>query len=729
MKISAHWLRKFVDPKVDDHQLAADLTLAGIAIEGATGEGQTTVFEAEITTNRPDAMNHYGIAREIAAIYSGNERSESGKETSGLGEEASASGKETSAKENRVALKAVTPRLPEAKGALDFSVEIAEPALCARFTARGLRNVRVKQSPEPVRNRFALLGQKSINNAADATNYTLLELGHPTHAYDMDKLAGRKLIVRLARAGETLKTLDGVERKLHVEDLVIADAEKPVGLAGVMGGWDSMITTDTTNVLVEAAWFDPATVRKTARRHGMHTEASHRFERGADFGATTLACARVAELIHVSGGGELVGGEIDSIARKIGHPPVTLRQSEVTRILGKRIDAGEIERILGRLGFKVAAQEAGGASAQTGGQCAWKVNIPTWRLDVEREIDVIEEIARIHGYNNFENTLPPFSGGLVELPEAAARTALRRRLLALGYNEALSLTFVAKEESKRFSDAEAVGIANPLSEEAAAMRTTLVPGMLDMVQRNLNRGTDEVRLFDMAHIYQMNIGAAEESPSLVMAATFDAMRATSPLNAGFAPRHAKKEQEASTLLAFKGDVESALALFTHEAPTFATDGLPEYLHPARGARVLLGGQEVARFGELSPEVKAERKLKQPVYVAEIDAEKLFARGMRGVRYEKLSRFPAVDRDFSFTFPDEVVFERIRAAVGAVRIAELRSVHPVEIFRGGSVAQGNYSLLLRVTFQSDDHTLREEEITRWSEQVVSALTQARGVQRA
>ena len=338
MKLSPQWLREFVDPKVDNLRLAQDLTSVGIAVEGITGEGENTVFEMEIGTNRPDAMNHYGVAREASAIYN-------------------------------LALPSLASKLPATEGNENFVVEIKDRDGCARYTARVIRDVNIKPSPADVANRLTLIDQRPINNAADATNYTLWEMGHPTHVFDLDLLEGGKIMVRRAFSGETLKTLDGVERKLTPEDLVIADAVKPVALAGVMGGFDTMITDKTRNILIEAAWFDPSTVRRTARRHGLHTDASHRFERGADFAATTLACDRVAALILESAGGKLSGSAIDTVARKLDLAPVALHLSEVHRILGGKLETNEIFRILQRLGFELMPER--------GGDPDFTVHIPT----------------------------------------------------------------------------------------------------------------------------------------------------------------------------------------------------------------------------------------------------------------------------------------------------------------------------------------------------------------
>ena len=284
-----------------------------------------TIFEMDITTNRPDAMNHYGVARECSAIYD-------------------------------LPLKPIEPHLPfsvpRTRRPASFPIEIQDEQGCARFTARIIRNVTIKPSPEKITRRLRLLDQRPINNAVDATNYTLWEMGKPTHVFDLDLLEGGKIVVRRARDGEVLKTLDGVERKLTSEDLVVADAKKPVGLAGTMGGFDTMITEKTRNILIESAWWDPVTVRKMSRRHGLHTDASHRFERGADYESTVLSCDRVAELILQSGGGEL-GGLVDVIARKLDLAPIALHLSEVQRILGEKLETNEILRILRRLGFEL----------------------------------------------------------------------------------------------------------------------------------------------------------------------------------------------------------------------------------------------------------------------------------------------------------------------------------------------------------------------------------------
>jgi phenylalanyl-tRNA synthetase beta chain len=680
MKLLPSWIRDFVDLKVDNATLAHDLTSIGMAVEGISGEGDSTVFEMEIGTNRPDAMNHYGVAREASAFYD-------------------------------VPLKPITPKLPAHSGLAGMTITVEDGRYCPRFTARVIRDVSIKPSPSKIAQRLTLLDQRPINNAVDATNYVLWEIGKPTHVFDLDLLEGGMIIVRFARAGETLRTLDGMERKLTTEDLVVCDAKKPVGLAGVMGGFDTMITEKTRNILIESAWWDPATIRKASKRHGLHTDASHRFERGADFESTIVSTDRVAELVLNSGGGTLTGGLLDVVVGNRDQAPIVLNLSEVHRILGKSLDAQEVLRILSRLGFEAISGRHEGEE--------FEVTVPSWRLDVEREIDIIEEIARLHGYDRFPNTLPAFAGAVLDLPDARKDEKLRSALLGLGYDEALSLTFISENDAQRFSAAPALALANPLSEEASVMRTTLVPSMLNMLAFNLNRGSENVRLFEAAHAYERVGEQAEEPKRLCLGATGKAL----PQNV-----HRPEESRALTFFDLKGDVENLLSDFAAEQVHFDRE-TPGYYHPARSARAVMDGTVVAQFGQLHPDVAAARKLRQEVFVAELFVDRLYEHDLLEPLYQALPRYPAVERDFSFTFPDSVTFEQIQQAVERLRLAELRSFAPVEIFRGGNLPPGKYSILLRAKVQSSERTLRDDDVARLSEQIVKALQGLGGVLRS
>ena len=708
MRLSAQWIRDFVDLNVDDRRLAQDLTDVGLGVEGISGDGADTVFEMEIGTNRPDAMNHYGVAREAAAIYDLPL-----KMLSGLTDK------------SPLLAKDARNGAPSASHDTPFPITVEEPELCPRFSARVIRGSRIRPSPEKISHRLQLLDQRPISNAVDATNYVLWEIGKPTHVFDADLLEGKQIIVRKAHDGEVLKTLDGVERKLTTEDLVVCDAKRPVGLAGVMGGYDTMITEKTRNIVIESAWWDPGIVRKMSRRHGIHTDASHRFERGADFESTVLSCDLVARMILESGGGELIGEVVDLVSRRMDQAPVLLRVLEVQRILGGNLDAGQIFRILKRLGFTLIPE--GQSDAQ------FRVHIPSWRLDVEREIDVIEEIARLHGYDKFENTLPAYSGAVVELPHAKMTATVRQRALALGYNEALSLTFISHEDAERFASAatdaasgKVLELENPLSEEASVMRTSLVPGMVDMLTWNLNRDVADARLFEIGSVYEMAGGERIEPRRACLGATAASVRSSLPAEGALDVSKGEHAAAAEAFREFKGDIETLLASFAGD-PCYDRKA-SEYFHPGRSARALLNGAVVAQFGQVHPEVAFARKLRQDVFLAEFDLDELYEIGLRTVRFAPLGKYPAVERDFSFVFADDVTFAQMRTVVESAGVAELQEFRPVEIFRGDSIGAGKYSVLLRAKFQSNQRTLREDEVTQWSAKIVAALTSLGGVQR-
>ncbi len=699
MKILTKWLRAYLPGfSVNDAQLAEDLTLRGIAVEGIydLGDGNGSLFEMDITTNRVDAMNHYGVAREAAAIYG-------------------------------LKLPELSCELPKAKkAAKEFSVRIEAEDACGRFTARVLRDVTIGESQDwfagaEVATYFRLLEQKQISNAVDATNFAWLGMGQPTHVFDLDKIEGG-IVVRRARKGERLKTLDGVERVLEAEDLVVADHVKALGLAGVMGGWETMITPATKNVLVEAAWFDPMAVRRTARRHGLHTDASHRFERGADFNAAPVASALVSRILLANGGwieGELVDARVSAIeARTARRKPVELALSEVRRILGATVDeegiaAATVEDVLTALGCELMSQRVSAAARV---DAAWQVTLPSWRLDLEREIDLIEEVARVYGYNRFRNTLPAFGEGVRALPWAEKESAVRRTMLAAGFHEAIASSFCSAAEAALTAPQPglSVPLGNPLSEEAGVLRPSLVPGMLAMIAGNLHRDVSDVRLFEMGTVFSGTTEKVEERPSLA----FGAVGSLPEQGALHAARAIEFHDG-------KGVVEQVLGRFQARSAYFdrfeAEAGLtPEWLHPYRAARVTVDGVTMGWFGQLHPREAARRKLKEPVLVGELYLDRLYELPLRQPAAREISRFQPVHRDFSFVLNESVAWEKIDRAVAELRIPELVEWRARELFRDAKLGAGEYSLLLGATFQAVDRTLREEELQGFQARVVEAV---------
>ena len=557
-------------------------------------------------------------------------------------------------------------------------------------------------------------------------------MGHPTHAFDLDKIEGG-IVVRLARKGEKLKLLDGTDRILEADDLVVADEKKALGLAGVMGGYDSMITPETKNILVEAAWFDPSSVRRSSRRHGLHTDASHRFERGADINAAPTANALVAQLILFAGG-HAEGGLIDVIipevaAKTSSRPPINLSVQQVQRHLGTTLEdtprgsaltATLIHQYLTALGCELIPTSSDAFSTQ----------LPSWRLDLEREIDLIEEVARVYGYNRFANTLPT-PGIVIAHPTAAKEAAVLARLLALGFSESISSTFASQPDSDLFGTAGqgTVPMENPLSEEASLLRPTLIPGMVGMLAHNLNRDVKEVRLFEQGHIFTGTIpadgnyiGEVHESPQLSLGLTTATPQPTAPLHvASDAP-----------FFELKGAIESVLSLFTlpggPAALVFSSEATA-WLQPGRGATVLLNNQPIAYFGEFASTQREARKFRQPIYLAQLDLAALYALPLKRVTAHDLSRFQAVERDFSFIFPDSIQWHTVASTIEALAIPELQSLKPIEVWRDQKKYPGVYSLLVRTVFQSHDRTLNEEELTAWQSAIINTLTGLGGTIRA
>ena len=674
MRALISWLRDYVDIPESPEELAERLTLAGMAVDGIEREGDEAVLELDITSNRPDAMNHIGIAREIAAIF-------------------------------RRPLRIPKIEIPEDNRAASTAaaIEIDDPGGCRRYVGRVLLGVEVRPSPDWLRRRLELCGIRSINNIADLTNYVLLECGHPTHAFDLDLLREHRIVVRRARPGEELRTLDGVERKLAPEDLVIADGVRPVALAGVMGGLETEISDQTRNVLIEAAWFQPAAVRRSARRFGMHTEASHRFERGADVECAGWAADRIAALLGRLSPGVALAGRIDAYPGLSAPVRLTLRRARLEQVVGVEIPAAEVETALRALGFDVARAGQG-----------WETTVPSWRLDVEREIDLIEEVARIWGYDRIPPTLPligaPPPPGSYEAEDAAVREMLQ----VFGYDEMIGYSFLSAEEAEMFSSTPAVPLRNPFSELAAVMRTSSAPTMLTALAYNLNRNEYDVRLFERGRLYQGSAGRYSEPAILTLGAT------------GVA-RPAGLDEAARPMGFFdlKSDVEAVLQRFDLAQLSFDDRDTPDYYAPGRAARAVSERGVLAYLGEVDPAVCEQRKIRQPVFLAELFLDTLYPASLRRPQYRELPRVPAVERDFSLLVPEGIPFGEIRTAIGPLE--HLVSLEPIEIFRGKQAAEGFYSLLLRATWQRNEASFTSAEIHGYAEKLVGELARKLSIQ--
>lgn len=689
MKVLYNWLKEFADFTAPATELRSSLPMAGISVDSIEETPAGPVLDAEITINRPDLLGHLGIAREIATLY-------------------------------RLALKRARPKFKESAELVSKAarVEIECPDLCGRYTARIIRGVKIQPSPDWLRQRLEALGQSSINNVVDVTNYVMLELGQPLHAFDYDRLAEHRIIVRRARPGETMRTLDGIERKLTKDMCLICDARSPVAMGGVMGGAESEISFSTKNLLLESAWFDPISIRRTSKALALRTEASMRFERGVDIELADLASRRAAELIQQLAGGEVLAGVVDVYPQPAPPQKIELSRKELLRIMGADVPDRAIEEILSALGFAPQRIDANRGSAESLA-ARWECTLPSWRGDVTREIDIIEELARHYGYDKFPPRLPPAKQPAARLPYAAEEDRLRERLVALGYQEIVAIPLVDPERDAAFrpEKATAANIANPLSEDASVMRTSGIASMAGALEWNLNHGQRNARLFEFGKAYQLHAGKPVETRILTLGAT------------GLAREQSIHEPAREfSFDDLKGDLDQIIAL---AGGAHWKLGGPAWLGAGRAAEISVtgnGSTGVGVAGQLASSLAQRFKLRQEIYLAELRLEPLMqaiARAHSSLRYQPLPRFPAVERDFSLVLADGTTFAQVEETIRSVNVPALRSIEAIDLFRGGQVPAGRYSLLVRVTFQSAEATFTEAQLTDFSARIVSALAQKIG----
>jgi phenylalanyl-tRNA synthetase beta chain len=691
MKVVYNWLKEFVDAKASAAELGTRLSLCGVAIDSVEERAAGPVLDAEITSNRPDCLGHYGIAREVATIY-------------------------------RLQLKPVQPKLKEtAEKAADAArVDIEAPELCGRFTARVMRGVKVQPSPDWLRQRLEAIGQNSINNVVDITNYVMFELGHALHAYDLDKLNDRRIVVRKSKAGEKIRTLDGAERTLAKDMCVIADGTRAIGIGGVMGGAETEISFSTRNILIECAWFDPIAVRRTSKALGLRTEASYRFERGANPETAELASRRTAELIQQVAGGEILSGVIDVYPRPEPPRKIKFTRKELLRVMGADIPDRDIEDILSALGFRPVRVD-GNRGASGALVAEWECQQPSWRRDVTRGIDLVEEVARHYGYEKFPPRLPPAKQPGHALPHAEAMERIIERLVALGYHEIVAIPIVDSRLDALFrpEGVTPAVIGNPLAEDASTMRSNGIVGMASALEWNLNHGQRNLRLFEIGRTYELHNGEPKETPVLTIGATGLAREKTI--------WEAAREYSFADL---KGDLDRIGELAGGLA---WKAGGPSWLAGVRAATISLahGNRSAAldgHAGQLTRRVADEFKLRQEAFVAELRLEPLLEavdRRSAELRFKPLPRYPAVERDFSLILPDGVTFAQVSETIRGLQIGEVESVEAADLFRGGQIPAGKFSLMIRVTFQSALATLTEAQVSAFSGRIVKALQEKLG----
>ena len=687
MKVSYNWLKEFVDVEAPPDELASRLALSGTNVAGVEKGPHGAVIDAEVTSNRPDCLGMLGIAREVAAIY-------------------------------HLPFKNVSSRpaeSPSARVVDAATVRIDAPELCGRFTARVIRGVRVQPSPAWLKDRLEDAGVASISNVVDVTNYVMLELGHPLHAFDYDLVKNHSIVIRRAKTGEKMKTLDGLERSLDPAICMVSDGDgaRPVGIGGIMGGAETEISFASKNLLIECAWFDPIAIRQATRFLKLHTEASTRFGRGADPEMAEFASRRCAELILQLAGGELLSGVVDVYPGKRAVKKITLTRAEILRILGADVPDKEVDRILSALGFAPKRVD-NNRGAENNLLAAWECTQPSWRADVTREIDLIEEVSRIYGLDKFPPRLPAARIGAARLPHYEAEKALRERLIGLGYHEIVTIPHVAAERNDVFRApaVTAAKLSNPLSEEAGVLKSTGAVTMAAALEWNLNHGQRNVRLFEVGHRYVLVDGKSVEARVLSIGAT------------GLARQQGLYDAARDyTFADMKGDLDAVGAL--SGGFQWQSSG-PDWLHPAKRGSLYLGKESkkaLGSAGQLAKRIADRLKFRQDVFLAELELGPVYCMfyGVKNSRrYDPLPRFPAVERDFSLFLEEGVTFAQVADTIGALRIPEIRSIEAVDLFRGKNVPEGKYSLLVRVTLQSREATFTDAQLTEFSTRIIAAL---------
>lgn len=680
MKVLVSWLREYVDIPYSIDELEERFSWLGLGVEGVERTGRDdAVFDLEIAANRGELMSHLGVARELAAAARTSVRPPAG-----------------------VPVEEAVPAMELAR------VHVDDRELCPRFTARMILDVKVGPSPAWLAGRLEACGIRSINNIVDVTNYVMLETGQPMHAFDYDRLQDGRLIVRLAHRGEPLVTLDGVERQLDPQTLVVADGARATSIAGIIGGASSEITSSTHRVLLEAAVWQPAMIRRTSKRLGVRTESSARFERGVDYAGVPAASTRAIRLIQELAGGRVLRGLVDINVGEVPLRQVQLRWPSVSRLLGMDVPMDEGVAILRSLGFSVKVAER-----------VARVVVPSYRRDVEREEDLVEEVARHYGYDRIPETMP------VEItaqgswaPSIEAERAVRDALIRAGLTEVLtvSLTSPAALDALRLPEGHpyrnVVPIRNPMVEDHVQLRTTLLPGLLHVAGANTSHRVTDIQVFEVGRTFHPDGEGAHERRALGVLMTGTQMRGTWNL---------PSEAVTVTYHSLKGAIESLLGELRVPGAVYQPSQRP-WLHPGRAASLDIAGETIGTLGELHPEVIRQLDLPAGTCVAEVNLDALLARAVLQPRFASLPRLPSVRRDISLVVDAGVTAAQVEAVIRAAGGPLLEGVEVFDVYSGAPIPAGHRNLAYALRFRSPDRTLTAEEVAGAIAAIARALEQ-------
>lgn len=640
-----------------------------------------TIFEIGLTPNRSDCLSVIGIAREIAA---------------------------------KLGKRVVYPHVDIRESSTDVQklarVTIDAPELCPRYTARHVGGCTIAPSPAWLVKRLEAVGLRSINNVVDVTNYVQMEYGHPLHAFDADLLAGQSIIVRRAGDSERFVTLDGQERQLTTTDLTIRDAERAVALAGIMGGQNSEIQDSTVNILLESAYFTPSAIRKSARRLGLHTESSHRFERGADINILPQALNRAAALIAELAGGTVAKGIIDVYPQPISPRTIKFRADRCAALLGISLTLAEITCLFEQLEMRV---EADPASADV-----LLVTVPTYRVDLEREIDLIEEVARLNGYDKIPVTMPK-ARILSDRPSSHLRLErqLKTLMVGQGFNEVITFSFMAPGHLDKIRLGEedprrnVVKLRNPLVEEQSVMRTSLLPGLLETAARNLNYRSLDLKMFELRRVYQPVQGAELPHEPLYLGGILTGKRGSEGWNQG---------KESVDFYDVKGVIENVFESFRISDVAYRSDASQNYFHPGKSCSVFHGNELLGSFGEIHPDVQDNFAINQSIFYFELNFEKLVAFYEDKLTIVPPSRFPDTYRDIAMLVADNLPANAIIDCISGLKIANLENALIFDLYKGANIPEGQKSIAVRIRYRSQEKTLTDDEVSSLHQRVVSSL---------
>ncbi|MGB2629797.1 MAG: phenylalanine--tRNA ligase subunit beta [Candidatus Omnitrophota bacterium] len=676
MKLSYKWLKEYVDVKATPEEVAHALTMSGSEVEVMPEVGSDRVMDLEITSNRPDCLSIIGLAREVSTVF-----------------------------DKDLCLPELA--IPENKREKGSKVEcvIKAPKLCPRYTARVITGVKVAESDECIKERLSSVGLRMVNNVVDITNYCLMELGQPLHAFDLDKLKGGKIIVREAVKGEKIVTIDGIERKLEPGMLVIADSERPVAIAGIMGGVNTEVSGATKNILLESAYFDPISVRQTARKLGLGSESSYRFERGVDKGMIAGASDRASLIIKKETGGKICEfydcGKLPAEGRVI-----KFDVEKAGRLLGIKLREDEVKRIFSRLGM-IIDKEAAQVLA---------VKVPSFREDLTREIDLVEEAARIYGYDNIPETTTKLLAQTERKGKARlVEERIRGILPSLGLSEIMTYSLISEPAADIFSSItkeKTVQLSNPLSEEQKILSPQLLDGMLRMVSYNLNRKNKDLRLYEIGKIYARAGKEFREEPALCMGIT------------GLAREGWKEGERGSDFYDLKGKAE-ALFRGTGLEPEFAPE-VVEGFDLCASMKIAGGKRPSGLLGQVGHDILKKYGIDQKVYVCQIELAGFYEKAVLEDVYRPITRFPASSRDISILCDKPLTAGEISGVIVREGKDIIRRVKLVDVYEGKQVPPDKKSLTFSIEYGLDTRTLKEDEVEQAHSGIKEALSRKLGV---